>query len=162
MDTNIDIDVTDSELLSFWKENESRFPAIASLARDYLATPATGASVERLFNTTRDICHYRRGSLKSGTIEELMLYLCTSKFDLDVRETEELKQFFTSNEIDALMEEKDKTPDDVEIDEISDTEEQGDLSRDLIDIDNDSLDGDDDDAAAAAPQLPSTHTQQRT
>lgn len=92
-----------------------------------------------------------------------MLYLCTSKFDLDVQEAEELKQFFTSNEIDSLKEEKDETPDDVEIDEISDTEEQGDLSGDLIDIDNASLDEDDDDAAAAAaPQLPSTHTQQRT
>jgi hypothetical protein len=52
--------------------------------------------VERLFNTARDICHYRRRSLKSGTIEELMLYLCTSKFDLDVQEAEEMKQFFTS------------------------------------------------------------------
>ncbi|KOS39661.1 hypothetical protein ACN38_g9487 [Penicillium nordicum] len=157
----LDGNITDSEPLSFWKDNESRFPAIASLARDYLAIPATGAGVERLFNTARDICHYRRGSLKSSTIEELMLYLCTSKFDLDVQEAEELKQFFTSNEIDSLKEEKDETPDDVEIDEISDTEEQGDLSGDLIDIDNASLDEDDDDAAAAAaPQLPSTHTQQ--
>lgn len=150
------------EPLAFWKENESRFPAIASLARDYLAIPASGAGVERLFNTARDICHYRRGSLKAETIEELMLYLCSSKFDLGVQEAEELKQFFTSNEVDALIEEKDGTPDDIEIDEISDTEEQGDLLGDLIDINNDGLGGDDDNDDADALQLPSMQTQLRT
>ncbi|CAG8428254.1 unnamed protein product [Penicillium salamii] len=156
----IAIDITNSEPLSFWKENKSRFPAIASLTQDYLAIPTTNTDVERLFNTARDIYHYRRDSLKSGTIEELMLYLYTSKFDLNIQEAKELKQFFASNEIDALMEEKDETPDDVEIDEISDTKEQGDLFRDLVEIDNYNLDGDDDDAAV--PQLPSTYTQQRT
>ncbi|CAG8411548.1 unnamed protein product [Penicillium salamii] len=83
--------VIDSESFSFWKENESRFLAIASLVWDYLAIPAIGVGVERLFNIARDICHYRRGSLKSGIIEELMLYLCISKFDFDVQEAEELK-----------------------------------------------------------------------
>ncbi|CAG8425270.1 unnamed protein product [Penicillium salamii] len=34
---------------------------IATLARDVLTIPATSAGVERLFNTARDICHYRRG-----------------------------------------------------------------------------------------------------
>jgi hypothetical protein len=131
--------VTDSEPLSFWRENKFRFPAIAALARDVLAIPATGAGVERLFNTARDICHYRRGSLKSHTIEELMLYLCTSRFDLEVQEQKEFEQFFGSDEIQILVEEKDKKPEDVEVDAISDTEEQGDRpsSRDLIDVDDD-------------------------
>jgi hypothetical protein len=40
-----------------------------------------GASVERLFNAARDIYHYRRGRLNAITIQELMMYLCTSKFD---------------------------------------------------------------------------------
>lgn len=65
--TNSFLDITDSEPLSFWKENQSRFPAIALLARDILSIPATGAGVERLFNTARDICHYRRGRMKSET-----------------------------------------------------------------------------------------------
>ncbi|KAJ9482154.1 hypothetical protein VN97_g11287 [Penicillium thymicola] len=56
----LDGNVTDSELLSFWRDNQFRFPAIAALARDVLAIPATGAGVERLFNTARDVCHYRR------------------------------------------------------------------------------------------------------
>ncbi|OKO90596.1 hypothetical protein PENSUB_13313 [Penicillium subrubescens] len=53
---------------AFWKENQTTFPALAKLARDVLSIPATGAGVERLFNTARDICHYRRGSLNATTI----------------------------------------------------------------------------------------------
>lgn len=146
--------MTDSEPLSFWRENQFRFPAIAALARDVLTIPATGARVERLFNTARDVCHYRRGSLKSHTIEELMLYLCTSRFNLQVQEAKEFKQFFTSDKIQALIEEKDKQPgiDNVEVEEISDTEEQGDSSEDLTDIDDND---DDDDATIRFTAAPS-------
>lgn len=49
----------DVDPLSFWKENQYRFPALAAMARDTLSVPATEAGVERLFNTARDICHYR-------------------------------------------------------------------------------------------------------
>jgi hypothetical protein len=71
-----------------------------------------------------------------------MLYLCTSRFELEIQESKDLKEFFSSNEIQALREEKNKGPDniDVEVEEISDTEEQGDepSSSDLINInDND-------------------------
>lgn len=68
--------------LVFWKEHKNEYPILASLARDILTTPASGSGVERLFNSARDICHYRRGSLKPQTIKELMLFLCTTKFDL--------------------------------------------------------------------------------
>lgn len=113
--------MTRAEPLSFWKENQFRFPAIALLARDYLAIPATGAGVERLFNTARDICHYRRGSLKSRTVEELMLYLCTSRFDLEIQVQKEFEQFFRSDDTQILIEENVKKPKDVDTDEISDT-----------------------------------------
>lgn len=75
----------------FWRENESRFLAIASLVRNFLVILATGARVERLFNTARDIYYYLRGSLKSHTIEELILYRCILRFDLDIEEAEEFK-----------------------------------------------------------------------
>ena len=61
--TNIYIDTVSVRPLTFWKEHQARFPAIAALARDTLSFPATGAGVERLFNTARDICHYRRGRI---------------------------------------------------------------------------------------------------
>lgn len=141
--------MTRAEPLSFWKENPFRFLAIALLARDYLAIPATGAGVERLFNTARDICHYRRGYLKSRTIEELMLYLCTSRFDLEIQVQKEFEQFFGSDDTQILIEENVKKPKDVDTDEISDTKEQGDgsdgnepCSRGLIDIDGGPDDGD--------------------
>ncbi|KAJ5203816.1 uncharacterized protein N7498_004695 [Penicillium cinerascens] len=62
---------------AFWKENQITFPALVKLARDVLLIPATGAGVERLFNTARDVYHYRRGSLNATTIQEIMLYRFT-------------------------------------------------------------------------------------
>jgi hypothetical protein len=68
------IDTLDSLPLDFWRAHQHRFPATTALARDVLSIPATRAGVERLFNTARDICHYRRGRLHAGTIQELMLF----------------------------------------------------------------------------------------
>ena len=89
-----------------------------------------------------------------------MLYLCTSRFDLEVQEAKEFEQFFGSDEIQILVEEAQaaqKPGDDaeepaevlavVDVDAISDAEEQGDRSGDLIDVDDD----DDDATIAAAP-----------
>jgi len=70
----------------FWREHESQYPTLACLARDIFSIPATGAGVERLFNSARDICHYRRGSLNATTIQDLMMFRCISKFDLEVEE----------------------------------------------------------------------------
>lgn len=55
---------------------------LASLARDIFSVPATGAGVERLFNSAWDVCHYRRGSLNATTIQDLMMFRCISKFDI--------------------------------------------------------------------------------
>ncbi|OQD70007.1 hypothetical protein PENANT_c279G03623, partial [Penicillium antarcticum] len=104
--------------LTFWRENQARFPAIAALARDILSFPATGAGVERLFNTARDICHYRRGRIKSHTIEDLMMFLCTSRFDIEEQEARLLKKFFSHDELEAAKEEKDNNLDDIEIEPI--------------------------------------------
>ena len=125
-----------------------------------------------MFNTARDICHYRRGRMKAETIEELMLFLCTSRFDLELHEAKELERFFSLNEIEALREEKDDKRDDVEaltltaarakwgdveFEQISDTEEQPEISGGLIDVDDDNT-GDND---AGDPPLPSYSTQPR-
>ncbi|KAG0158421.1 hypothetical protein PDIDSM_5935 [Penicillium digitatum] len=45
----LDSDTVSVRPLTFWKEHQARFPAIAALARDTLSFPATGAGVERLF-----------------------------------------------------------------------------------------------------------------
>jgi uncharacterized protein YdcH (DUF465 family) len=52
------------------------------MARDFLAIPVSGVGVERLFNTARDICHYRRCRLNPETINALMLQICTDRFEI--------------------------------------------------------------------------------
>jgi len=53
------------------------------MARDIFSIPATGAGVERLFNSARDVCHYRRGRLNISTIQDLMMYKCTTRFEME-------------------------------------------------------------------------------
>jgi len=59
------------------------YPPLAALAPDILSVRASGAGVERLFNSTRDICHYRQGSLKATTTKDLILFMCATKFNIE-------------------------------------------------------------------------------
>lgn len=56
----------------------SNFSVPASLARDIMSITATEAGMERLFNSARDIGHYRRGSSKPKPkmIQKIMLFMC--------------------------------------------------------------------------------------
>lgn len=58
------------------------------MARDVFSIPATGAGVERLFNTARDVCHYRRGRLNSTTIQDLMMFSCLTQFEMEAQQLE--------------------------------------------------------------------------
>lgn len=142
------LDIIDMEPLPFWRDNQTRFPAIASLARDILSVPATGAGVKRRFNTARDLCHYRRGQMKSETVEDLMMFLCTARFDLEQQEMQYLQEYFTRDEIETRREERDEKLGHIELDEISETEEQ-DMEQD------EEQDRDD-----SEPQLPEINPQQ--
>jgi hypothetical protein len=71
----------DIDPLAFWAEHHKEYPILARMAHDTLSIPATGAGIERMFNYARDICHYRRGSLNESTVGNLMMYMCTSKFE---------------------------------------------------------------------------------
>jgi hypothetical protein len=106
----------------FWRDHQHEFPALARLARDILSILATGAGVERLFNTARDICHYRRGSLKPETIRDLMMFMCTSKFDIEDNQRMLINEHLSHQEKQAAKEEKDTKEND--FDPISDDEEQ--------------------------------------
>ena len=94
--------------------------------------------------------------MKAETIEELMLFLCILRFDLELYEVKELERFFSLNEIEVLREEKDDKLDDIEFEQISDIEEQPESSGGLIDVDDDDNTGDD---AAGDPLLPIYSTQ---
>lgn len=91
---NLGLDIIYITPLIFWRENQARFLAIAALTCDVLSFLATDEGVKRLFNTARDICHYRRGRIKSHTIEELMMFLCTLRFDTEEEEVKLLEKFF--------------------------------------------------------------------
>jgi hypothetical protein len=86
--------------------------------------PATGAGVEWLFNSARDICHYRRGSLNEKTIQDLMMYMCSQKFTLDNQQLSRLEKLPPEGDIQASHEEEYalKVTED-EFDPISDFEE---------------------------------------
>jgi hypothetical protein len=84
--------------------------------------------------------------MKPKTIEELMLFLCTSRFDLEEKQAKELEKFFSLDELEAAKEEKDEKPEEIEVEPISDTEEQDNEFGNLIDVD------DDDDAEVRLPE----------
>jgi len=56
------------------------------MAKDILSIPASGVGVERLFNTARDVCHYRRNCLNADTIEIIMLLKWYEKLGLATAE----------------------------------------------------------------------------
>jgi hypothetical protein len=68
-----------------------------------MSIPATGAEVERLFNSARDVCHYRRGSLSPETIRDIMLYMCTTRFNTNKEQWLILQEYLLDKEIIALF-----------------------------------------------------------
>lgn len=61
------------DILKWWKLHENQFPNLSRMARDFLAVPIAGVGVERVFSIARDVVPYRRNSLQSTTIRDIML-----------------------------------------------------------------------------------------
>jgi hypothetical protein len=141
----------------FWRDHQHTFPVLASIARDILSVPATGAGVERLFNSARDICHYRRGSLQSSTIQDLMLLMCGIRFDLEEEQLAFVREYATEDEIELQKEEVNERTQDETI-EISDNDEgpsqQNSKRQRSVLSDNEPEEEVDDE-----PQLPEQNTQ---
>jgi hypothetical protein len=62
------------DVLSFWKENASKYPILSMIARKVLAMPATSAGVERLFSIAGALDRARRASLLPSTIRDVIMY----------------------------------------------------------------------------------------
>ena len=60
--------------LDWWRDNESRFPAVARVARRFLGAPPTSVPSERLFSAAGQIYTDRRSSLMPERAE-LLLFL---------------------------------------------------------------------------------------
>jgi hypothetical protein len=56
-------------VLQWWKINSLAYPRLSEMARDYLAVPATGAPVERVFSGGTDMVSPKRGCLAADTIQ---------------------------------------------------------------------------------------------
>ncbi|KAJ6125908.1 hypothetical protein N7471_010401 [Penicillium samsonianum] len=68
-----------------------------------MSIPATGAGVERLFNSTRDVCHYHQGSLNPETVRDIMLHMYTTRFDIKEQRLI-LQEYLLDHEIAASAE----------------------------------------------------------
>ncbi len=65
--------VVNQEALEFWKGNESIFPILSKIARDYLVIQGATASIERTFSGGQDLITPNRCSLKPDTISKIMM-----------------------------------------------------------------------------------------
>nr|XP_054604938.1 E3 SUMO-protein ligase ZBED1-like [Nothobranchius furzeri] len=61
----------DNDPLTWWKNNATRFPTLATLAKSYLAVPATSTPSERLFSVAGNIVTKKRASLTAEHVEML-------------------------------------------------------------------------------------------
>ena len=64
--------------LLFWAKNRLKYPALARLARCYLAIPATSTQCERVWSHAGNIVSAKRCAMRPGTIEK-MIFLYENK-----------------------------------------------------------------------------------
>lgn len=71
---------TGSHSLEFWKVQEALFPRLALLARNYLAVPASSATVERVFSRAGNVVTNKRVLLGAEVIEAQTIYRINQPF----------------------------------------------------------------------------------
>jgi len=60
--------------LSYWKAHGPSFPDLAMMARNTLAVPASGCSVERMFSVSGRVATWQRSRLRDSTIADIVMY----------------------------------------------------------------------------------------
>ena len=66
--------------LSWWRENEGRFPTLSTLARSLLCIPATSTPSERIFSAAGNICSQKRASLTRDHVD-MLTFLSMNKLN---------------------------------------------------------------------------------
>ena len=69
-----------SNPLTWWKENERRFPLLSRVAKKYLCVQSTSVASERIFSTAGDIVIAQRASLTPENVD-ILIFL---KKNLDI------------------------------------------------------------------------------
>ncbi|GES99129.1 ribonuclease H-like domain-containing protein [Rhizophagus clarus] len=62
----------DTDPLEFWKINESQYPRLANMARDYLAIPSTSVPSEQCFSAGKYLITDTRNRLAGKTVRACM------------------------------------------------------------------------------------------
>ncbi len=79
----------ESDVLGWWRLKSETYPSVSRMARDYLAIPASSASVEREFSDAKLLVTDRRCSLDSETIEAIKLLKSWTADTFDVKRMED-------------------------------------------------------------------------
>ena len=61
-----------TSLLTWWKDNSSKYPRLALIARQFVGIPATSATSERTFSTAGMTASKLRSSLKPSNLDALV------------------------------------------------------------------------------------------
>ena len=69
----------EQDILDFWRSYEREFPNLAKLAKRTLAIMPTSAPSERVFSLAGHVASSRRTSLKSGSVDDILLLNCQKK-----------------------------------------------------------------------------------
>src|SRR5262249_38804603 len=69
----------DADALQWRKANAKAYPCLAEVARDYLAIPASGAAVERVFSGCTDLVAHNSGSWSVEAIRACMCLMSWEK-----------------------------------------------------------------------------------
>ena len=102
------IDSSFNDALAWWKRNDSKYPILATLAREYLAIPATSAPSERIWSRASRVLSLKRASLKPEVAQRIMFVkenlsiLHKHYHTLAMRERRNDKQFMIEYEIKYL------------------------------------------------------------
>ena len=95
------------DILGWWKENSSRFPMLANMARDILAIPITTVASESAFSTSGRILDDFRTSLTPFMVQALVCtqdWLRRSTDPYDIKENlEELEELEKGKSVSQLL-----------------------------------------------------------
>ena len=73
LENYLDCEVSTSDPLQFWRENQSRFPRLYQIARQTFCAPGSTAAVERIFSIAGYILSQRRTRLTDNNFQNQLL-----------------------------------------------------------------------------------------
>ena len=68
-----DIQGNDQNILNWWRDNESGFPYLSKMARQFLSAPASSACAERLFSSAGKMHDDLKKSTNEATLESKLI-----------------------------------------------------------------------------------------